>query len=150
MAASRPEPVRVLFQEIYLQDMVLGLYGIYLDRLRDAAGRALLEAYVRAEEDRRRRIERYLGTRGLAAPAGARRLFAAAGRAYGRITSLLGSRVMLRIVLSSSRRAARRACAAIGGEERPDLIFLTTLRARSVGELVDGLTQHLIDTRPRR
>lgn len=150
MAAPGSEPVRILFQEIYLQDLALGLYGVYLDRLRDAAGRALLETYVRAEEDRRRRIERHLQARGLAAPAGARRLFAAAGRAYGRITSLLGSRGMLRIVLSSSRRAARRSCAAIGGAGRPDLIFLDTLRARSVDALVDGLRQHLIDTRPPR
>ncbi len=56
---------------------------------------------------------------------------------------------MLRIVLSASRRASRRACASLGSSARPDLVYLATLRARNEGDLVDALRQHLIDTRPR-
>jgi hypothetical protein len=57
---------------------------------------------------------------------------------------------MLRIALSASRRASRRACAHLGPLDRPDLAYLAMLRARSVGELRDALQQHLIDTRDRR
>jgi hypothetical protein len=31
----------------------------------------------------------------------------------------------------------------------PDLVFLSTLRARNEGDLLDALTQHMIDTQPR-
>jgi hypothetical protein len=140
---------RALLQEIYVQDLVLALYGVYAHRLRDARGKALLETYLRAEEDRRRRLERFLETRGVVPAPAARSLFAGIGRVYGRVSSRLGTRVMLRIVLSSSRRAARRACVLVGAADGPDLLFLATLRARNEGDLRDDLTQHLIDTRPR-
>ncbi len=141
---------RDLVQEIYLQDLVLSLYGIYADRLHDPEGKRLIENYLRAETDRRRRIERYLGARGAPIPRAIRWLFAAAGTLYGRFTSLLGTRVMLRIALSASRRASRRACALLGNASDPELVYLSTLRARNEGELLDDLRQHLIDTAPRR
>ncbi|HKN46761.1 MAG TPA: hypothetical protein VJ144_02215 [Candidatus Polarisedimenticolia bacterium] len=150
-AGARGE-IRALTQDIYLQDLVLSIYSVYTGRLRDLEGRAIVEAYVRAEQDRRLRIVRHLEALGAApaAPVGA--LFATAGRLYGRITSWLGTRVMLRIVLSASRRASRRACAALGqaAAGRPDLLFLVTVRARNEGDLLDALRQHLIDTRPPR
>jgi len=141
--------IRVLMQEIYLQDLVLSIYRVFSRRLADREGRAILESYLRAEEDRRRRIERHVAALG-ARPAGfVRALFGGGGTIYGRLTSWLGPRVMLRIVLSASRRASRRACSALEST-RPDLIYLATLRARNEGDLHDSLTQHLIDTRPRR
>ncbi len=142
--------IRALTQEIYLQDLVLSIYRVYLERLRDAGGRGILETYVRAEEDRRKRIERHLAGLGTGPAAPLRSLFAWAGSLYGRLTSWLGTRVMLRIVLSASRRASRRACASLGSPARPDLLSLATLRARHEGDLLDDLTQHLIDTRPGR
>ena len=69
---------------------------------------------------------------------------------YGRATSWLGTRLTLRIILSASRRAARRACASLGADPRPEMIFLATLRARNEGDLLDAMRQHLIDTRPRK
>ena len=141
--------IRPLLQEIYVQDLVLALYRVYLPRLEDERGRALIEAYLRAEEDRRRRLERYLVDRGTAPAPGVRSCFAALGALYGRLTSWLGTRIMLRITLSASRRAARRACAGLGGHRSPELMFFATLRARNEGDLLDSLRQHLIDTRPR-
>ena len=91
-----------------------------------------------------------LVARGAPIAPGVRSLFAAAGGLYGRLTSLLGSRVMLRIVLSASRRASRRACALLGDPASPELVYLSTLRARNEGALVDELRQHLIDTAKRR
>jgi hypothetical protein len=140
--------VGALFRDLYLLELVLGIYRVYAARVRDPRGRNLLETYVGGEEDRRRRIRRHLEARGSAPPPGPARLFAALGRIYGRATSLLGTRVMLRIALSSAERAARRSCAFPGAGPRPDLQYLTALQARHVGELVDGLRQHLIDTRP--
>jgi len=141
---------RALLQEIYLQDLTSGIYGVYTEALRDPGGRRLLEGYLRAELERRRRIEEHLGRAGFSGAPGPGRLLRAAGRLYGRLTSLLGTRVMLRIVLSASRRASRRACARLGPEDRPDLVYLAMLRARSEGDLRDALQQHLIDTRRRR
>jgi hypothetical protein len=141
--------LRSLLQEIYLQDLVLALYRAYVPRLRDARGRRLIETYLRAEEDRRGRIERYLAGRGAAPATAVRSCFTAAGALYGRLTSRLGTRVMLRIALSASRRAARRACAGLGAEARPELLYFATLRARNEGDLLDSLRQHLIDTRSR-
>src|SRR5206468_12023551 len=113
-------------------------------------GKRLIENYLRAETERRRRIERYLVARGAAVPRAVRRLFAAAGTMYGRLTSLLGTRVMLRIALSASGRASRRACSLLGGPSDPEIAYLSTLRARNEGTLLDELRQHLIDTAPRR
>jgi len=142
--------VRGLLQEIYLQDLVLALYGIYAARLRDPEGRRLIEKYLVAETDRRKRIERYLASRAGPISPAMRSLFAAAGTLYGRLTSHLGTRVMLRIALSASRRASRRACALLGDPSDPEIAYLSTLRARNEGELLDDLRQHLIDTAPRR
>ncbi len=139
---------RPLLQELYLQDLTLGVYGIYVRRLRDTAGRAILQEYLRNESERRRRIEEYLSRTGVRRPPGPGRLFAAAGALYGRVTSLLGTRVMLRIVLTASRRASRRACARLGPVERPEIAYLASLRARSEGDLLDALRQHMIDSRP--
>ena len=141
--------IRPLLQEIYVQDLVLALYRVYVPRLRDGAGRTLIEAYLRAEEDRRRRLERYLADRGTAPASAVRSCFAAAGALYGRVTSWLGTRIMLRIALSASWRASRRACAGLGGWSSPELIFFATLRARNEGDLLESLRQHLIDTRRR-
>ena len=141
---------RGLLQEIYLQDLVLSLYGIYAPRLRDPEGRRLIENYLRAETDRRRRIERIITARGGAVPRPVRSLFSSAGSFYGRLTSLLGTRVMLRIALSASRRASRRACSLLGGPSDPEIVYLSTLRARNEGTLFDDLRQHLIDTAARR
>ena len=141
--------IRPLLQEVYVQDLVLALYRVYVRRLADDGGRALIETYVRAEEDRRRRLERYLADRGAVPAAAVRAGFAALGTLYGRLTSWLGTRVMLRITLSASRRAARRACAGLGRQTSPERMFFATLRARNEGDLLDSLRQHLIDTRPR-
>jgi hypothetical protein len=141
--------IRALTQELYLQALVLSIYRTYLARLRDEGGRAILEIYLRAEEDRRRRIERHLVRLGAVPGTPLAALFGRAGAVYGRVTSWLGTRVMLRIVLSASRRASRRACASLGSSARPDLVYLATLRARNEGDLLDALRQHLIDTRPR-
>jgi hypothetical protein len=142
--------MRALLQEIYLQDLVLALYRIYADRLRDPVGRRLIEKYLVAEADRRKRIERYLADRRRPIPPLVRSLFAAAGSLYGRVTALLGTRVMLRIALSASRRAARRACVLLGDPTDREIAYLSTLRARNEGALLDELRQHLIDTAPRR
>ena len=77
-------------------------------------------------------------------------LFAVAGRMYGRLTSVLGTRVMLRIALSASQRASKRACALLGDPADPEMVYLSTLRARNEGTLLDALRQHLIDTSSRR
>jgi demethoxyubiquinone hydroxylase (CLK1/Coq7/Cat5 family) len=140
---------RPLLQELYLQDLTLGVYAVYVRRLRDAVGRRILQEYLRNESERRRRIEEYLARKGVHRPSGPGRLFATAGALYGRVTSLFGTRVMLRIVLSASRRASRRACARLGPVERPEIAYLASLRARSEGDLLDALRQHLIDSRPR-
>lgn len=144
--------IRALTQDIYLQDLVLSVYRTYLGRLEDEAGRAIVGAYLRAEQDRVLRIDARLTALGAAPAAAVRGLFALAGRLYGSLTSWLGTRVMLRIVLSSSTRASRRACSSLGAArgDRPDLLFLAALRARNEGDLLDALRQHLIDTRPRR
>jgi len=142
--------MRGLLQEIYLQDLVLALYGIYAARLRDPEGRRLIENYLRAETDRRRRIERYVAARRGAIPRPVRSLFTAAGTLYGRLTALLGTRVMLRIAYSASRRASRRACGLLGHRSDPEIAYLSTLRARNEGTLFDDLRQHLIDTAARR
>lgn len=137
-------------QELYLQDLVLSLYRVYAARLRDPEGRRLIEEYLRAETDRGRRIERRLSDRGTASTSPMRVLFAAAGRMYGRLTSILGTRVMLRIALSASQRASKRACALLGDPADPEMVYLSTLRARNEGLLMDALRQHLIDTSSRR
>jgi len=142
--------IRGLIQDLYLQDLVLALYGVYAARLRDPDGTKVIETYLRAERDRRSRVERFLVARGAPIAPGVRSLFAAAGGLYGRLTSLLGSRVMLRIALSASRRASRRACALLGDPASPELVYLSTLRARNEGALLDELRQHLIDTAKRR
>lgn len=142
--------IRALLQEIYVQDLVLSIYAVYVRRLADPGGRALIETYIGAEEDRRRRLLRYLAGREVIPGHFVRRLFATVGRIYGRLTASLGTRVMLRIALSGSRRAARRACAGLARSDEPDLVYLATLRARNEGDLLDSLRQHLIDTRPRR
>lgn len=141
---------RDLLQDLYVQDLVLSLYAVYAKRVRDEAGRRLIDRYLSAEGDRRRRIERILEARAAPVSAATRSLFRAAGGAYGRLTSLLGTRVMLRITLSASRRASRRACTLLGERNDPDLLYLATVRARNEADLRDDLQQHLIDTRPRR
>jgi hypothetical protein len=140
---------RGLIQDVYLQDLVLALYAVYAARLRDPDGARAIENYLRAERDRRNRTERFLLARGVLVPPGVRALFGAVGGVYGRLTSLLGGRVMLRIALSAGRRASRRACALLG-ESTPEIVYLSTLRARNEGTLVDDLRQHLIDTAKRR
>lgn len=148
-----PEPggtIRSLTQEIYLQDLVLSIYRVYAGRMRDPAGRAILELYLTSEMERRRRIGEFLLRLGATPAPGPGSLFRAAGRAYGFLTSILGTRLMERIVLSASRRASRNACAALGADPRPDLIYLASLRARNEGDLRDAMMQHLIDTRPKR
>src|SRR6267143_5462438 len=136
---------RGLLQEIYLQDLVLSLYCVYTERLQDTGGRRLLENYLRAEIDRRERIERCLSVRDVEASPLMRSLFSGAGRLYGRLTSVLGTRIMLRIALSASTRASKRACSLLGVPSNPELVYLSALRARNEGELLDGLRQHLID-----
>jgi hypothetical protein len=150
MPAGPGAAVRRLLQDIYLQEMVVSLYRVYAGRLRDAGGRGLIETYLEAESDRRRRVLAYLFGQGVSASPAVRSLFAAVGSAYGRVTSCLGTRVMLRIALSASRGASKQACARLGDPAGPDVVFLSTLRARNEGELLDGLMQHLIDTAPRR
>jgi DNA-binding GntR family transcriptional regulator len=142
--------VRELCQEIYVQDLALALYGVYVARLTDAGGRACLEVYLAAEAERRRRLEEAIARTGFRPAAALRRLFAAAGRAYGGVTSWLGTRVMLRIVLSASRRASRRACARLEAAPTAEQQYLAALRARNEGDLVEAVRQHLIDTRPQR
>jgi hypothetical protein len=145
--------IRGLFQEICLQDLVLSLYGSYAPRLRDPEGRRLIESYLQSESDRRARIERYLAYRGAPLSPFVRSFFAAAGTLYGRLTSLFGTRFMLRTALSSSRRASRRACsllATLAPERSPEIVYLSSLGARNEGDLVDKLRQHLIDTVARR
>ncbi|OLC54032.1 MAG: hypothetical protein AUH92_04840 [Acidobacteria bacterium 13_1_40CM_4_69_4] len=141
---------RGLLQEIYLQDLVLSLYRVYAARLQDPEGRRLIEDYLHAETDRGRGIERCLSVRHVVASSVARALFSGAGRLYGRLTSRLGTRIMLRIALSASERASKRACALLGDPGDPEIVYLSTLRARNEGELLDALRQHLIDTAPRR
>ena len=141
---------RGLLQEIYLQDLVLSLYRVYAGRLRDAEGRRLIEDYLRAEFDRGQRIERRLAGRHVMLSSVTRALFSATGRLYGIITSIFGTRIMLRITLSASQRASRRACALLDNLADPEIMYLSTLRARNEGELLDALRQHLIDTAPRR
>ena len=142
--------VREIGREIYLQDLALAIYGVYLERLDDPGGRACLAAYLAAEAERRRRLEEALARAGHR-PAGAiRRLFTAAGHAYGSVTSRFGSRIMLRIALSAGERASRRACDGLSAASTPEQQYLASLRARNEGDLVDALRQHLIDTRPRR
>lgn len=150
MPAGPGAAVRRLLQDIYLQEMVVSLYRVYARRLRDDGGKELIETYLKAESDRRRRVLAYLSGQGASASPAVRSLFAAVGSAYGRVTSCLGTRVMLRIALSATRGASKQACARLGDPAGPDLVFLSTLRARNEGELLDGLTQHLIDTAPRR
>ena len=150
MPAGPGAAVRRLLQDIYLQEMVVSLYRVYARRLRDAGGTRLIETYLEAERDRRRRVLAYLSGQGASASPAVRSLFAALGSAYGRVTSCLGTRVMLRIALSASRGASKQACARLGDPAGPDVVFLSTLRARIEGELLDELTQHLIDTAPRR
>jgi len=142
--------LRELCQEIYVQDLALAVYGVYVGRLDDAGGRACLETYLAAESERRRRLEDAVSRIGARPVPALRRLFAAAGRTYGGVTSGLGSRVMLRIALSASRRASRRACACLTAASTPEQQYLATLRARNEGDLLAALRQHLIDTRPRR
>ncbi len=156
MAAEMSGPAgraRELQQELYLQDLVLSMYRVYTQRLKDAEGRRILEHYVRSEEDRRRRVEVRLSRQGAMIGSPIRRLFEVLGSTYGRITSRLGTRIMLRIVLAASRRASRRACALVGATvlgDHPELQYLATLRARNEGDLLGELRQHLINTRPRR
>lgn len=152
-AASAPAPavpLRPLLQDVYLQDLVEGLYSVYVMRLRDGRAREIIAAYLRAESDRRLRLTRFLEDRGVRPGARVRRLFAGAGSLYGRATAWLGTRVMLRIAVSSSRRASRGACAALGRAAIPDLLYFASLRARNVGDLLQDLEQRLIDTAPRR
>lgn len=144
------DAARALMREIYLQELTLSIYRIYLPRLRDAQAAAILEAYLTGERFRASQIELYLGRKGLEPASFVRFLFRSFGRIYGRITVLLGTRLVLRIILSASKRASRGACASLGSEESPpDLVYLNTLRARNEGDLLDNLRQHLIDTRPR-
>ena len=141
---------RALLQELYLQELTLAVYGVYIRRLRDQGGRRILEDYLEREAERRRRIGDHLARAGQASGAGPGCLFRSVGTAYGLVTALLGSRVMLRIALSASKRASRRACEGVGPADRPDLVYLGTLRARSEADLRDELQQHLIDTRGAR
>jgi len=110
----------------------------------------LQDVYLQAEADRRLRILRFLEDRGLRPGTALRRLFARAGRVYGLATAWLGTRVMMRIAASSSRRASHGACSNLGRVAGSDLLYFATLRARNVGDLLQDLEQHLIDTAPRR
>ena len=141
---------RALLREIYLQDLVLSIYRVYAERIDDPEGRAILETYLRGEAYRGRRIADLLAAGGVTAPAAVRALFSAVGRLYGRATSWLGTRIMVRIIMSASQRAARRACAAVGAAAPPEAQYLATLKARNEGDLADSLRQRLIDTRPRK
>jgi len=141
---------RALLQELYLLDFTSAVYGTYQEAVRDPGGRHIFEDYLRLEAERRRRIEDHLTSAGASLLPLPGLVLRAAGRVYGRLTSLLGTRLMLRIALSASRRASRRACASLGEQARPDLIYLATLRAKSEGELCLALRQRLIDTRTER
>ncbi|HEX9427265.1 MAG TPA: hypothetical protein VGA64_05715 [Candidatus Polarisedimenticolia bacterium] len=148
-----PDPggdVRTLTQEIYLQDLVLSIYRVYAGRMCDPGARSILELYLTSEAERGRRIADVLLRLGAKPSPGLRVLFSKAGRGYGIATSFLGTRLMQRIILSASRRASRHACAALGADPRPDLIYLASLRARNEGDLRDAMMQHLIDTRPKK
>jgi len=136
-------------QEVYLQELALSVYRIYLPRLRNAEACAILENYLKGEQFRTAQIELYLGRQGFEPATILRRFFRGIGRIYGRLTALLGTRIMLRIVLSASRRAARGACGKLAEQGSPDLVYLNTLRARNEGDLLDTLRQHMIDSRPR-
>lgn len=151
--SGRSGQLREHQQEIYLQDLVLAIYAIYMKRLKDDEARRIIGHYLKYEGDRRRRTEDHLARHGSVVSAPLRRAFAAAGSLYGRITSWFGTRIMLRIVLSASRSASRRACVLVDSAMRgagPELQHLTTLRARNEGDLLGDLRQHLINTRPRR
>lgn len=142
--------IRDLRQEIYLLDLVAAMYRVYASRLDDLEGRRLLELYLRGEENRRRRLEQCLEEVGFTGASRPGFVFSFLGRLYGRVTSLLGTRVMMRIVLSASRRGVRRACALADEAFRsdsPSRQHLAALRARNEGELFDSLTQYMIDTR---
>lgn len=141
------EAARALMQEVYLQDLALSVYRIYLPRLRDAQACAILRTYLKGEEFRAAQIEHYLRRQGLEPAAVVRLLFRGVGRLYGCLTALLGTRLMLRIVLSASCRAARGACEKLDRQGPPEVVFLNTLRARNEGDLVGSMRQHLIDTR---
>jgi hypothetical protein len=152
-APGRPQPavpLRPLLQEVYLLDLVEGLYGVYVDRIGDDPARGMIAGFLAAEADRRLRMLRFLEDRGLRPAAGLRRLFVFAGRSYGRVSSWLGDRVMLRIAASSIGRAGRAACAALDRAVAPDLVYFASLRARHAGDLRQDLEQRLIDTAPRR
>ena len=143
------EAARALMQEIYLQELALSVYRIYLPRLRDAKACAILQTYLKGERFRTTQIETWLQRVEVDAAPALRSMFRAAGALYGYLTVWLGTRMMLRIILSASKRASRRACHELGDGSSPDLVFLSTLRARNEGDLLDSLTQHLIDTQPR-
>jgi hypothetical protein len=143
------EAARALMREIYLQDLALSVYRIYLPRLRDANACAILTNYLEGEKFRAAQIEHYLRRQGLEPAAVIRGLFRGIGRIYGRVTALLGTRLILRIILSVSVKATRGACASLAAEESPEIVFLNTLRARNEGDLLDALRQHMIDTLSR-
>jgi len=143
------EAARALMQEIYLQELALSVYRIFLPRLRDAKACAIIDTYLQGERFRTAQIETWLQRAGIDAAPALRSMFRAAGALYGYLTVWLGTRMMLRIILSASKRASRRACGALGDGSSPDLVFLSTLRARNEGDLLDALTQHMIDTQPR-
>jgi len=143
------ETARALMQEIYLQELALSVYRVYLPRLRDEDAGAILANYLKGEKFRTAQIELYLGRQGFEPASVLRHFFRWLGRIYGHLTALLGTRIMLRIVLSVSGRAARGACGKLAEQVSPDLVYLNTLRARNEGDLLDTLRQHMIDTRPR-
>ena len=138
---------RGLIQELYLQDFTIEVYRVYRSAVRDDFGQHAFEDYLENEAERRRRIEDHLAASGAKALPMPGRLFRVAGRAYGRVTSWLGTRLMMRIALSASERASRRACERLDAIRRPDLLYLATLRAKSEGDLSLTLRQRLIDTR---
>lgn len=140
-------------QEIYLQEFVLAIYSVYMKRLDDDGARRIIGHYLKYEEERRRRTEDHLARHGSIVSAPLRRAFSSSGRLYGRITSWFGARIMLRVVLSASRSASRRACVLVDSAMRgegAESQYLATLRARNEGDLLGDLRQHLINTRPRR
>ena len=152
MTATPGQP-RELQQEVYLQELVLSIYRVYVARMKDVEARGILEQYLRLETERRRRIEEHLAGRRLTPSTRIRFFFSTLGRLYGVVTSWLGTRIMLRIVLSASGSAGRRACAMADAalrSDQPDLQYLATMRARNEGDLLADLRQHLINTRPQR
>ena len=54
------EAARALMQEIYLQELAISVYRIYLPRLRDAKACAILETYLKGERFRAAQIVNYL------------------------------------------------------------------------------------------